>query len=161
MEKSVETYLQLLDESLEKKIGVLNRILDIDKNQEKSLKEENLDADTVEQLMNEKGELIKKLDQLDDGFDSVYQRIKEEIQANSSKYTSQVKKLQDDIRQITELQTGIEALEKRLKSAVDTYASKAAANLKLRRATNNVARNYYETVNKLNQAGPQFMDKKK
>ena len=161
MEKSVETYLQLLDESLEKKIGVLNRILDIDKNQEKSLKEENLDADTVEKLMNEKGELIKKLDQLDDGFDSVYQRIKEEIQANSSKYTSQVKKLQDDIRQITELQTGIEALEKRLKSAVDTYASKAAANLKLRRATNNVARNYYETVNKLNQAGPQFMDKKK
>ena len=161
MEKSVETYLQLLAESLEKKIGVLNRILDIDKNQEKSLKEENLDADTVEQLMNEKGELIKKLDQLDDGFDSVYQRIKEEIQANSSKYTSQVKKLQDDIRQITELQTGIEALEKRLKSAVDTYASKAAANLKLRRATNNVARNYYETVNKLNQAGPQFMDKKK
>lgn len=161
MEKSMETYLQLLAESLEKKIGVLNRILDIDKNQEKSLKEENLDADTVEQLMNEKGELIKKLDQLDDGFDSVYQRIKEEIQANSSKYTSQVKKLQDDIRQITELQTGIEALEKRLKSAVDTYASKAAANLKLRRATNNVARNYYETVNKLNQAGPQFMDKKK
>ena len=161
MEKSVETYLQLLDESLEKKIGVLNRILDIDKNQEKSLKEENLDADTVEKLMNEKGELIKKLDQLDDGFDSVYQRIKEEIQANSSKYTSQVKKFQEDIRNITDLQTSIEALEKRLKDSVDRYASKAAANLKLRRATNNVARNYYETVNKLNQAGPQFMDKKK
>jgi len=161
MEKSVETYLQLLDESLEKKITVLNRILEIDKEQETGLKEESLNADLVENLMNEKGELISKLDSLDDGFDSVYQRIKEETQSNPAKYSAQVKKLQDDIRKITELQTGIEALEKRLKSAVDTYASRTAANLKLRRATNNVARNYYETVNKLNQAGPQFMDKKK
>ncbi|MCR5319730.1 MAG: hypothetical protein K6E48_00855 [Lachnospiraceae bacterium] len=161
MEKSVETYLQLLDESLEKKINVLNRILDIDKEQENSLKEESLDADTVEKLMNEKGELIKKLDQLDDGFDSVYQRIKEEIQNDSSKYANQVKKLQHDIRSITDLQTSVEALEKRLKDSVNRYASKAAADLKLRRATNNVARNYYEAVNKISQAGPQFMDKKK
>ena len=161
MEKSVETYLQLLDESLEKKITVLNRILEIDKEQETGLKEESLNADLVEKLMNEKGELIGKLDSLDDGFDSVYQRIKVEIQSDSAKYSTQVKKLQDDIRRITELQTGIEVLEKRLKSAVDKYAKKTAADLQYRRATSSAARNYYETVNKLNQAGPQFMDKKK
>ena len=161
MEKSVETYLQLLDESLVKKLSVLNQILDIDKNQEESLKEESLDADRVDELMNQKDKLIKELDKLDDGFDSVYGRIREEITECPEKYKTQVAKLQDDIRNITELQTKIEALEKRLKKAVSEYASKASANLQSKRNLSSAARNYYESVNKLQMNNPQFMDKKK
>ena len=82
----MDTYLQMLKESLDKKIEILNQILQYEEQQQEMVKQENFDYEAFDKSVNEKVVLVDQIEALDDGFEKVYDRIRSELLLNKDKY---------------------------------------------------------------------------
>lgn len=156
----MDTYLKMLGESLDKKIEILDRITQIDQNELELLKKEHFDMDGFDKSVDEKLKLMGQIDKLDEGFETVYDRIREKLLTNKDAYAPQIKRLQEQISQITEMNVSIQALESRIKLAVDNYAKRESATLNQRRNSGKAAQSYYNNMRKLNVVDAHFMDSK-
>ena len=76
----MDEYISLLKDSLRKKERILIELQDKSDKQAEIVKEENIDWDSFIAVVDEKGVLIEELTKLDDGFGSIYERIKENLQ---------------------------------------------------------------------------------
>ena len=81
----MENYLQVLEESLYKKLDVLDRIEKLGIRQEQILNTIPVSEDDFDSSIEEKGRLIDELGKLDEGFESLYAHIKEQLVAGKSK----------------------------------------------------------------------------
>ncbi|MCI8736469.1 MAG: hypothetical protein HFI11_05725 [Lachnospiraceae bacterium] len=156
----MDTYLDMLRDSLKKKLDILNRIMDYQKKESDMLKG-SMDMEAFDKSINDKVALAESIDSLDDGFEQVYDRIRQEMIGNKEKYAVQIKELQDLIAEISEKNVLIQAEENRIRLEVDNYAKRESLALRQRRDTGKAARNYYNNMKKLNYVDSQFMDKKK
>ncbi|MGN0412692.1 MAG: flagellar protein FliT, partial [Lachnospiraceae bacterium] len=82
----MDTYLQMLKESLDKKIEILNQILQYEEQQQEMVKQENFDYEAFDKSVNEKVVLVDQIEALDDGFEKVYDRIRSDLLLNKDKY---------------------------------------------------------------------------
>ena len=114
-----KSYINIMIESLQKKVAVLDEVIKCSEGQKAVLEDANLDPDTFQEDGRKKAIWIEKLEKLDDGFDSLYQKVKEELQDNKEQYKEEIHKMQDLIRQITERSAQIQALEARNKELVE------------------------------------------
>ena len=157
----MDTYLNMLQDSLKKKLDILNRIMEYQKAESDMLKEEGMEMEAFDKSISEKVVLAESIDSLDDGFEQVYDRIREEMIGHKEKYAAQIRVMQDLIAEISEKSVLIQAEENRLRLEVDNFAKRESAALRQRRDSGKAARNYYNNMKKLNYVGSQFMDKKK
>lgn len=157
----MDTYLDMLQDSLRKKLDILNRIMRYQKEESDMLRAENMEMDAFDRSINEKVVLAESIDSLDDGFEQVYDRIREEMIKNKQKYAKAIRAMQDMIAEISEKNVLIQAEENRLRLEVDNFAKRESALLRQRRDNGRAARSYYNNMKKLNYVGSQFMDKKK
>ncbi len=157
----VPASLDMLEESLVKKIEVMKSIEEENEKQKKLLKNPNeVDEEAFDKILDEKGELIDQLLKLDDGFQSLFDRVKEEVGQNKDKYKDQIKRMQDYIQEITGMSASIEAAEHRNKKLAEEYFSAAREKMNFSRQTSAAAFNYYQTMNNYRDVPPQFMDNK-
>ena len=156
----METYLDMLQDSLRKKLEILDKIMTCQKEESDMLKGGSMDRDVFDRSMTEKVELAESIDSLDDGFEKVYDRIREEMIAHKEGYVNQIRALQNMISEISEKNVLIQAEENRIRLDVENYAKRESAALRQRRDNGKAARSYYNNMKKLNYVGSQFMDKK-
>lgn len=159
MEKN--QYVVILTESLQKKVKVLDAIIKANKEQTEIIKIEMMDSDQFEENIREKSKLIEELNLLDDGFETIYSRVKSDLSDRRDDYKEEIKKLQELIGEITSKSMEIQAQEERNKAVIMQQFGKMKAKIKKSKATKNVALNYYKNMNKLTVTDPQFMDRKK
>lgn len=157
----MENYLQVLEESLQKKMDVLGRIQTLSEQQEQILSADSVSEDAFDKSIDEKDTLIKELNKLDEGFESLYAHIKEQLLAGRHKYKSQIVVLQTRIAEVTEKSVAIQAQEARNKKLAEDYFSRAKQELKKGRRSSKAALDYYKSMNKAQMVSPQFLDKKK
>lgn len=157
----MENYLQVLEVSLQKKMDVLCRIENLCARQEKILSADPVSDDAFDESIEEKGALIDELNQLDEGFESLYAHIKEQLAKEKGKYRSQIAVLQKKIAEVTEKSVAIQAQEARNKKLAENYFAKTKLELKESRRSSRAALDYYRNMNKSQVVSPQFMDKKK
>ncbi|MDE7274838.1 MAG: hypothetical protein K2N95_17650 [Lachnospiraceae bacterium] len=156
-----ENYLQIMTESLEKKIEVLDQVYELNKRQFEVSSARPFDVEAYDAIMDEKGELIDALDRLDDGFTTTYELIRDEVQKNPDQYKSQVLRMQELVREAVDKGVSIEAQEKRNKASMEAALSAKRKENRERKVSANAAIQYYNAVNKLNRIDPQLMDRKK
>ena len=154
-------YLSILTESLKKKITILDEILLLNQKQLESVSGNEIDDDLFNEIIDKKDIYIKEINNLDKGFEQVYERIKSEITGNTDKFSSEIAILKQLISQITEKSMEVQLSEKRNKQAVLKKMSEEKTKIHQTRNANNVASTYYNNMNKVNYVEPQFMDKKK
>ncbi len=154
-----QNYVDMMTESLQKKIEVLSAIIELNKTQQNILNAADFDIDKFDENVHNKAEQIDKLEQLDNGFTALFNRVKAEIDANRELYSAQIKTIQNLIRRITELSVTIEAEEKRNKALVDKRFSILKKEVKESRMSANTASKYYKSMNRLDST-PQFLDSK-
>lgn len=121
-----EQYLDILEESLKKKIEVLNEIILKNEEQQKILEAEEFEPEVFDQNTQAKGELIDRLNLLDSGFEKVFERVKEELETNKEAHKEQIRRLQDAIREITEKSVFIQTTEERNRKTVEQKFKKRA-----------------------------------
>ncbi len=157
----LKQYLDMLSESLKEKSGLLDSLLEATKAQDQLLSAEELDMEAFDQLVNAKDEDVNRLIRLDEGFENLYQKLKENLEAGKDQYKSQIKELQELIREVTEKGLQVEAQEKRNKARLEFHIKNEKNRIQRGRSTSRAAMNYYESMNRLGVNTPQFMDNRK
>lgn len=156
-----ENYVQVLIDTINKKEETLRRILDITEEQEQISKADVYDSERMEKTLNEKEIQISRLNYLDDGFQSVYDRVSSEIRSHVEDYREDILRLQDKIRVCTELGNAIRVLEERNRNRFSQLFSKTKKEYSVSRNKANVAQNYFKTMNNSKVVDAYFVDKKK
>ena len=157
----MDTYLDMLQDSLKKKLDILNRIMRYQKEESDMLQSESMQMEAFDKSIHEKVVLAESIDSLDDGFEQVYDRIREEMIRNKERYAGSIRAMQNMIAEISEKNILIQAEETRLRLEVDNFAKRESALLRQKRDNGKAARSYFNNMKKLNYVGSQFMDKKK
>lgn len=157
----IENYLQVLEESLFKKMNVLTLIETLNKEQEEILKHKNISEDKFDETIDRKGELIDDLNKLDEGFEQLYENIHKQLLDNKHIYKPQITKLQTMISDIINRSVSIQVQEARNKKLADTYFMNNRKNLKQGKRSSKVAMDYYKNMNQSQIEAPLFMDQKK
>jgi protoporphyrinogen oxidase len=164
MDKSqmpMEALLQILQDSLEKKIDLLGAIEEKSKEQEAIIKKESFTFQEMDENMEGKSKLIEQLSVLDNGFETLYEKIRKELLENKDQYRVQIEEIQNLIVEVTARGASIEAIEARNKAAIEAYFSREKKELQKRKNVSSVARSYYQTAKQMNTIAPQFLDTKK
>ena len=112
-------YITIMLQSLHKKEKVLNSIIQINKRQKEELENPSLDPDDFDKTVEEKSELIEQLELLDSGFEKLYEKVREELQANKELYKDEILQMQGSIRALTEKSMEIQAQEARNKQLME------------------------------------------
>lgn len=110
--------------------------------------------------MKEKSILIDQLSKLDDGFTSVYNRVKVELQDHKSMYEEQIKQMKVLISKITELSVKIQTQETRNRELAQKKFQNLKKEVQQAKRSERMASNYYKSMGMID-TEPQFIDKKK
>lgn len=154
-------YLQILQDSLVKKLELLDEIEKKSLEQSDMIKESNVDLALVDFNMDEKAKLIDDVLALDDGFESIYEKIREQLIANKEQFKPQINELQSLIEKVTEKSASIQVIEARNKAQMEVVFASQKREVQSRRNAMSVAKDYYQTMNKVKHVSPQFLDQKK
>lgn len=156
-----QSSIQILVESLEKKTLVLEDIIRENEVQEEILRQEELDMDALDASSDRLGSLAEALDKLDDGFEAVYDRTREELIANKAAYREEITRMQKLIGEITDKVVRINAARMRNKMRAEQQFKKSRNQIGKATSTMKVSKNYYNSMNNLHYVAPQFYDSKK
>jgi flagellar biosynthesis/type III secretory pathway chaperone len=160
--KKIEhNYIEILRDSLVKKIMLLDELIKINEDQKNIITGSEFMYEEFDEIIDKKNFLIKELNSLDDGFTSVYNRVKELLQEEKDKYKEDIVTLKELITQVTDRTVTLGVSEKNNKTLLDKRTNELKMEVKTARTSNKVAADYYQSMNKLNVIEPQFMDKKK
>lgn len=156
-----QNYLTLLEESLQKKLQVMDEIQQYNLKQQEIFQADEVDIDRFDEYVEEKGNLIDKLNSLDNGFESLYAKVAKELEGNRDQYKDQIKRLQELVTQVTETSVTIQAQEARNKKLIEDFFQKTRENIRSGRKSSKAAYDYYKNMSKSSVVLPQFMDSKK
>ena len=157
----LDNYLNILEDSLTKKLSLLKQIDEVSDVQTKLLKQESLDIKRFDATVDEKDDFIVELNKMDDGFEVLYEKVREELLQNRNKYEQQIKRLQNLIGQITEKSVSIQAKESRNKASLEKYFMQEKRNIGEGRRSAKAALDYYQNMSNTFSPTSRFMDQKK
>ncbi len=143
----IESYLNIMNDSLQKKKDLLDKIAITCEKQEQLLKQERLSFSEFDALMAEKENQAAELSKLDDGFESLYEKVKEQLQNGKEQYRTQILSMQTIIKEITEKSNHIQAMEERNKQGMEMHLRKERGKLQQSRQASAAAYNYYKSAN--------------
>lgn len=106
-------YIQILKESLEKKIILLQQISILNEKQKNSIV--NQSEEEFEECIEIKNDLIQQINLLDQGFESLYEKVKTELEEKRSSYLAEISQMQGLIQEIVSYNVKIQAEESRNK----------------------------------------------
>lgn len=141
-----QAYVQLLVDTLEKKKKTLALLMSVTEQQEEIMSSEHFEEDLFDQTISVKEEYIQTLNMLDEGFEKVYDGVKDELSSNKLQYEPQIRSLQALITELTDLTVKLQALEKRNKSKLEAVLSKKRREIKDTRLSNKTVANYYKNI---------------
>jgi len=156
----LERYLQILSESLDKKIDILTSIENLSREQS-ALIEAEAGFEEIDANMDAKNELVDQILKLDEGFQAMFEKIDSELGDRKEEFKTQIVELQARITIVMEKSTSIEVIEARNKQAMEKRFARAHKDSRQKLNAAAAAHDYYKVNSKLNVITPQFMDTKK
>ena len=157
----MEQYLDAMIQSMDEKSDCLKQLLDMTAQQEQAISGENKDWDTFDRLIDAKEVVIDRLGELDDGFQAVFDKIRDELEGKKAQYKDRIAKLQEQIRQVTDQSNALITAEQRNKTIMENATSTERKRIRQTKTNARLASNYYNSMNRINMIDPQLMDKKK
>ena len=154
------TYVHILIDTLTKKNSLLDKLIQITTMQEEYITLTPPDMDNFETSLNEKETLIEKINELDEGFEKIYEHVKEEITSNKINHKEDILELQSLIKQVTEKSAKLQALEIRNKKSLEIFFSNKKKEIKDFKQSSKTASNYYKNMMNQQSGESYFLDKK-
>ena len=134
-------YLKILEESLHKKLQVLDEIQAYNEKQRKIFQSEDIKLDEFDAAVEEKGKLIEQVSRLDEGFETLYANVAKQLEGNRESVS-------------------VQAQEARNKALIEAYFTNERSQLRQGRQASKAAYGYYKNMNNSNVVPPQFLDSK-
>jgi len=156
------TYLNIMIDSLKKKIVLLNKLKECTLRQSEILDGESLDADGFDKTIDEKQKYIDELTKLDDGFMDMYGKVKDALIAFPSDYAAEISKSKELIKTQTDLSVELQSLEEKNRIKMSIQLTKGRQKGKDFRTSSRTAAAYYRNMSNHHQDGDSyFLDSKK
>ena len=150
-------YITILSDSLEKKLDVLKKLLSVTKEQNMILSEKDIDKFDVYSF-----DTAVDKKELDKGFDTVYSKVGRFLSENKEEYKSEILKMQNLIRSITDTGVQLESLEQQNKTKFNTFIRNKRHAINDFKQSNRVATSYYQNMsNQHREWQSHFLDQKK
>lgn len=158
----MKQYLDILIDSLVKKEDILTKLIDLNEKQKQLIDADVFDGDAFDDVSEQKGEWIDKLDSLDDGFETVFERVSDGLSTEDGKkqYRNEIIRMQDLIQSITDKSMQIQRGEESNKQALERYFHNQRDQIKSGRVGTKAALNYYRNMKNTNVSLPHFLDSK-
>lgn len=154
-------YIRIMVESLEKKRDVLSQIIELNRQQKFLLQDPNLSPDEFEKNITYKGKLVEQLNLLDSGFEKLFARVRELLDANREQYAKEIQTMQSFIKDITAQTNTIQTQEIRNKEEATRKFSDVREQVKGVRNSQKVVKQYYQNMMSRRDTTPQVIDNKK
>ena len=148
-----QRYIDMLIDILNKQIATLCEVRDITKKQGDIANSVDFDEDAFDETLSHKDVCIIRLNELDNGFVSVYDRVKKAVKEDPSKYKDKVSKMQELIRRCTDLGNEIQTLETRNKDKIVKCFDNKKQEYSAKQTAATVAGKYNTTMRNVNLMG--------
>ncbi len=155
----MDKYLNVLKDSLIKKEKILDDLISMSEEQAVIVKEKNVNWDKFTEIVDKKGELIDEIMKLDDGFETLFARIKDNLEDKKEKYKDIIAEIKKLVKSITEKSAKLQAIEYRNKTTIEVAFNEARKEIRQSKLGQKAAADYYNKMNKINTIDPQLMDK--
>lgn len=158
-----QNYVNIMVDSLHKKADILDAIIQKNEEQKTILAKDITDWDEFDKNADEKSDLIDRIEELDQGFDSLFEKVRVLLESPSGKqiYGNQIKQMQSLITQITEKSVTIQTAESRNKTLIEKRFAESHQRIGQSRTSSRIARDYYKNMLQTNVVAPAFLDSKK
>lgn len=156
----ISQYIEIMTDGLRKKSTLLDAITESNLKLEQVICQQEMDMEAFKTLLDEKDDYAKQIKQLDEGFQSLFDKIADEVRSNKEKYRQQILDMQQLIREITDKAVQIQETESKQRLTIEGQFSRMRKKLRVAKQGMDVAQNYYKSMSKLNIVDSQFLDKK-
>ena len=156
-------YVQGMMENFQKEELILDEIIKKNEEQKTIIEVKEISFEDFEQNMEEKKVLLRKLGALDREFDSLYEKVKTEIDTANGKikYQTEIRQIQESVKRVAEKREIIQNQETYNKQLVDKLFQNEKTKIKTGKIGVKAATNYFKTMNQTGFVSPQFLDRKK
>ena len=145
----VEDYIQIMIESLKKKSELLDKLIRKNEAQHECIDGKeygDVDWDAFNLLVAEKQTAIDRIVKMDEGFQSLYDRVKEQLGEDKDKYADKIREIQQLITKITEQGIKISTGEERNRKIIEKVFGNRKNEIKRTRNSLKVANSYAQTM---------------
>lgn len=161
MHTANNSYIEILKQSLTKKIELLDTIMALNVLQKDMLENPDLDPDELEENLNRKADLVEQLSKLDDGFSQIYDRVRTDLTENRGAYSEDIAQMKRDITAIMDKSTAIQSQEKRNQVLMQQKFTSVKKQIKEVKKSRQAVYSYYRNMMKMGTPGSTFLDDKK
>lgn len=162
--EGLEVYIQVMKDSLKEKQEIMKQLLDATIEQKEVLHSDSSKAiicDAIMAKVDEKAELLKRLEFNDSGFEKVYRRVRDDLMREKDKYRTDIMVMDDMIKKIVDDSVKLQALEMNNKEQIDTFLKSEREKVKSFNLVRANSKAYYQHM--ANQHQPEqsyFLDSK-
>ena len=145
----VDDYVQIMIESLSKKSDLLNEIIRKNEEQHKCVEGKSFDEinwDSFNLIVEQKQQSIDRIVKMDEGFQSLYDRVREQLNEDKDKYADKIKEIQRLIGIITDQGAKITTGEERNRKIIEQTFGNRKKEIKRTRNSLRVASSYAQTM---------------
>lgn len=161
MHTANNSYIEILKQSLTKKIELLDTIMALNVLQKDMLENPDLDPDELEENLNRKADLVEQLSKLDDGFSQIYDRIRADLTENRRAYSEDIAQMKQYITAIMDKSTAIQSQEKRNQVLMQQKFTSVKKQIKEVKKSRQAVNSYYRNMMKMGTPDSTFLDDKK
>lgn len=161
MHTANNSYIEILKQSLTKKIELLDTIMALNVLQKDMLENPDLDPDELEENLNRKADLVEQLSKLDDGFSQIYDRVRADLTENRGVYSEDIAQMKRDITAIMDKSTAIQSQEKRNQVLMQQKFTSVKKQIKEVKKSRQAVNSYYRNMMKMGTPEAAFLDNKK
>lgn len=154
-------YLDVLIQSLRKKLVLLNRLSILNQDQREILQDEQAAPDAFDINVRDKGDLIDQIVALDAGFDEVYAHIKDLMERDHSVYEDQLDEMRRLIRQVMAEDASVRAEEQRNYELAQQKFANVKKQVREVKASQKMVNSYYQNMMRQKPGDAMFLDNKK
>ena len=112
-------------------------------------------------LIEKKAGLIQKIEEFDNGFQSIYNRVAEELKVYKNIYKEQILEMQGLITRITDLGVKLSTLEEKNKMILEPKLKEKRQGIRQFKVSKQTADKYYRNMIGMQTGASYFMDQKK
>ena len=145
----IDDYIQIMIESLTKKSELLDKLIRKNEAQYNCVAGKSFDEidwDEFNLIVVEKQTAIDRILKMDEGFQNLYERVKEQLNEDKDKYAEQIKEIQSLIEVITGQGIKITTGEERNRKIIEKIFGNRKKEIKRTRNSLRVASSYAQTM---------------
>lgn len=146
---TMDNYVQIMVESLRRKEELLDRLIDKNEAQATCILDkeyEDIDWDAFNLIVTEKEILIDRINTMDEGFQSLYDRVKEQLVADKDQYADSIKEMQEIIKRLSDKSVVIQTGEERNRQSIEATLTGRKKAIRTTRNSLKVADSYHQSM---------------